>query len=141
MSDLSWEAIKRLVYTRANGCCEYCQTCEANIGQAMHVEHIHPSGGDSPDNLCLSCSNCNLSKAKAVTGTDPETGVTVPLFNPRTQRWNEHFVWVENGLSLEGRTPTGRATVIRLKMNQERILIARRRWIQGGFHPPKDNKR
>jgi hypothetical protein len=24
----------------------------------------------------------------------------------------------------------------RLRMNQERVLIARKRWITGGFHPP-----
>jgi 5-methylcytosine-specific restriction endonuclease McrA len=102
MSELSWNAIKWLVYERAQGCCEYCQTCEANIGQAMHVEHIDPPGGDSPENLCLSCSNCNLSKAKATKGTDPQTGDQVPLFNPRTQNWEDHFEWIDGGLRLRG---------------------------------------
>ena len=49
----------------------------------MHVEHIHPENGDDPENLCLSCPNCNLSKATATTAVDPETGQEVPLFNPR----------------------------------------------------------
>jgi hypothetical protein len=61
MNDLSWNATKKLAYERAQGCCEYCQTSEANIGQAMHVEHIDPASGDILDNLCLSCANCNLS--------------------------------------------------------------------------------
>jgi hypothetical protein len=134
---LSWNALKKLVYERANGCCEYCQTCEANTAQPMHTEHIDPFGDDIADNLCLACTNCNLSKARATTATDPETKTIVSLFNPRTQVWNEHFRWIEDGLILEGLTPIGRATIQRLKMNQERVLISRRRWMMGGFHPPK----
>jgi hypothetical protein len=137
MSEISWNATKRAAYQRAKGCCEYCQTSEANIGQAMHVEHIDPDAGDSLDNLCLSCANCNLSKARAITSLDPETGAQVPLFNPRTQIWAEHFEWIDKGRRLRGLTEAGRATIIRLRMNQDRILIARNRWIAGGFHPPK----
>jgi hypothetical protein len=32
MGELSWNALKQIVYERANGCCEYCQTCETNSG-------------------------------------------------------------------------------------------------------------
>lgn len=134
---LSWNAIKLRVYQRANGCCEYCQTCEGNTAQAMHTEHIDPFGGDILDNLCLACSNCNLSKARATSAIDPETKEVVNLFNPRTQNWHEHFEWIDDGLILKGITSTGRATIQRFKMNQPRVLIARRRWIMGGFHPPK----
>ena len=120
MSEASWAAIKRLVYTRANGCCEYCQTCEDNTGQAMHVEHIDPNGENISDNLCLSCPNCNLSKATSISAIDPLTEERVPLFNPR----------------LQGRTSIGRATVERLKMNQQHVVRARRNWIRAGNHPP-----
>lgn len=136
MREQAWNAVKRLVYDRAQGCCEYCQTCEANLGQAMHVEHIDPAGGDTPENLCLACSNCNLSKARVTTAVDPDTGQRVPLFNPRMHVWAEHFAWMDKGLRLHGLTAIGRATISRLKMNQERVLIARQRWITGGFHPP-----
>jgi hypothetical protein len=51
----------------------------------MHVEHIYPTAGDDPDNLCLSCTNCNLSKAKATAASDPEAGERVDLFNPRIE--------------------------------------------------------
>jgi 5-methylcytosine-specific restriction endonuclease McrA len=99
---LSGRAIRRLVYKRANGCCEYCQTCEANTGQSMHVEHIIPSMGDTPDNLCLSCSNCNLSKAKATHALDPITQEVVPLFNPRKQEWVVHFIWIDGENKSKG---------------------------------------
>jgi hypothetical protein len=102
----------------------------------MHIEHVDPAAGDSPENLCLSCPNCNLSKAAATSAADPETGQIATLFNPRTQSWSEHFLWRENGVRLQGLTPTGRATIARLKMNQDRILIARVRWVESGYHPP-----
>ena len=136
MGRLSQAATRRLVVERANGYCEYCQTCEEMTGQAMHVEHIDPEGGNKPDNLCLACSNCNLSKATATRANDPESGEVASLFNPRLQNWNDHFVWLDGGLRVGGSTPIGRATVIRLKMNQERIIKARRRWIEAGVHPP-----
>jgi hypothetical protein len=40
------------------------------------------------------------------------------------------------GLTLQGKTPTGRATIERLKMNQERVVRARRNWMNAGNHPP-----
>jgi hypothetical protein len=102
----------------------------------MHVEHIDPQGGDLPDNLALSCSNCNLSKAKATSVADPDTGQIVPLFNPRTQTWAEHFAWTEGGRRIDGKTATGRATLERLGMNRERVIISRDVWIRAGAHPP-----
>jgi hypothetical protein len=103
----------------------------------MHVEHINPIDDDDPGNLCLSCSSCNLSKGKATTGHDPETGEDVKLFNPRTQSWDEHFIWVDEGRTIRGITPTGRVTITRLKMNQQRIIRARQNWITAGTHPPE----
>ena len=138
MSESSWAAIRHAVYSRANGCCEYCRTCEDNTGQTMEVEHIDPEGGDILENLCLSCGNCNRSKASATSALDPETGELIALFNPRSQTWSEHFTWIGKGQRVMGLTPTGRATVARLKMNRDHIVNARFRWIIAGFHPPKD---
>jgi hypothetical protein len=136
MSELSWAATVRLVHNRADYCCEYCQTCQKVTGQAMHVEHIDPDGGDHPDNLCLSCSNCNLSKALATSAVDPESGDIVPLFNPRLQQWHDHFEWIENGVRLSGKTDIARATIDRLGMNRERVTVSRKVWVKSGEHPP-----
>jgi len=138
MSELSWNAIRRAVYIRAHACCEYCRTSEDNSGQTMEIEHIDPDGGDVLQNLCLSCGNCNRSKASATSAPDPQTNEEVPLFNPRTQNWSEHFSWIDDGQRILGLTPTGRATVARLKMNREHMVRARQRWIIAGFHPPGD---
>jgi hypothetical protein len=102
----------------------------------MHVEHIDPAQGDDPQNLCLACASCNLSKASATSAVDDITQVITPLFNPRQHRWSDHFQWVEEGAIVIGTTAVGRATVERLKMNIERIVTARRIWIKAGEHPP-----
>ena len=136
MNDLSWQALRKKVYERAQGCCEYCQTSEVNTGQTMHVDHIEPAGGDALDNLCLACWNCNTSKHKTTTAIDPDTQELVPLFSPRSQSWPDHFEWVDQAVRVRGLTAVGRATVERLKMNRAAIVIARSRWVEGGYHPP-----
>lgn len=137
MSQLSWEAIRKKVYDRANGCCEYCQTCESNIGQTMHVDHIIPDGKDELNNLCLACWNCNTSKQTATQAIDPKTNTTVALFDPRNDVWGEHFAWSDNYSILNGLTPKGRATIERLKMNRPMMIGVRQRWVKAGYHPPK----
>lgn len=135
MPSASWNKTKERVYQRANGCCEYCCSCEINIGQTLHVEHINPFLGDSLDNLCLACPNCNLAKASAVKGYDPVSKEEHPLFNPRIQRWEDHFIWGADYSVVNGVTEIGRATVTRLKINRPRMVMTRRRWVQGGLHP------
>ncbi|MEM9950168.1 MAG: HNH endonuclease signature motif containing protein [Chloroflexota bacterium] len=137
MSDsLSWVETKRIVHERAIFRCEYCQTPQKATGQSMHVEHIIPNKSNLLDNLCLACPSCNLSKSSATDATDPQTNEIVALFNPRTQNWSEHFQWEDDGQIIAGKTPIGRATIVRLKMNQLRIVEARKIWILAGIHPP-----
>jgi hypothetical protein len=47
----------------------------------------------------------------------------VRLFNPRRERWAEHFLF--RGVRIMGITPTGRATVQVLAMNDARRLELR----------------
>jgi len=136
MADTAWEALRQQVYQRANGCCEYCQTSELNIGQTMQVDHINPDNGEYIDNLCLACWNCNNHKRAVISVTDAQTGEIFALFNPRTQRWSDHFEWTIQATQIRGITSTGRVTVERLKMNRPSIVIARKRWGEGGYHPP-----
>jgi len=138
--ELSWHDIKQQVYQRARGCCEYCQTCEDNTGQTMQVDHIDPDGTDVLDNLCLACWNCNNHKRKAIHVRDTVSGESVRLYNPRTQRWADHFGWIEGATLVHGLTPIGRATITRLKMNRPVLVVARRRWAIGGYHPPEPDE-
>jgi HNH endonuclease len=136
MSKRSWAETKQFVYERAIAVCEYCQTSEANIGQTLQIDHILPNGGDDIDNLCAACWSCNSYKHKATSAIDSLTVERVPLFNPRTQKWTDHFEWDANATRIYGKTAIGRATVARLRMNRAVVVIARARWVQGGYHPP-----
>jgi hypothetical protein len=107
----------------------------------MMVDHIIPQvagGSDDFDNLCLACPTCNGAKHNFQTGTDPETGEDVPLYHPRNDDWTSHFAWSEDFTEIIGLSPVGRATVLRLNMNLQEVVEARRRWVSVGWHPPSD---
>jgi hypothetical protein len=91
------------------------------------------------DNLRLACRRCNDFKGDRTEATDPDTGGATPIFNPRTDRWAAHFTWSADGSRIEGRTPTGRATVEALRLNNEFIVVARRFWVEAGRWPPDDD--
>jgi hypothetical protein len=59
----------------------------------------------------------NGFKSDHTQGRDPVTGEEARLFNPRTQRWTEHFAWSEDGTQIVGLTPRGRATAVVLQLN------------------------
>jgi hypothetical protein len=126
------------VAARAMHRCEYCHAPEAVFNFPFEVEHIAPvsrGGVKSKINGALACRACNLRKAAHVTGTDPEISAEVRLFNPREDSWDDHFHADPESGTIEGLTPIGRGTVIRLEMNSEAQVAARRQWIRLGIFP------
>jgi hypothetical protein len=124
------------------GRCQYCLTTEDNSGIRLTYDHIIPrskGGATSFENVCLACSACNEHKGGATLALDGVTGEVVPLFHPRAQRWSDHFAWSADATFVEGLTATGRATLIALRMNHPRIVVARGRWARMGWHPPADS--
>jgi hypothetical protein len=81
---------------------------------------------------------CNNFKGVQTEGWDPLTGRTVQLFNPRRQRWSDHFEWSADGTRVLGKTPPGRATVLGLQLNNAIAVMVRREWVAAGWHPPRD---
>ena len=77
----------------------------------LTVDHVVPradEGATELSNLALACLACNARKWKFTVSPDSQTGRSVPLFNPRRQRWQDHFRWVEDDPTrIEGRTATG----------------------------------
>ena len=136
MPKASWEEIRQQVYERAAGCCEYCQTCEANTGQTMQVDHIDPHGSDDLENLCLSCWSCNNYKRRATHVLIHRPRRRSLCFIPAHSSGTSILNGWRNSPRIRGRTPTGRATIVRLKMNRPVIVVARQRWVEGGYHPP-----
>jgi 5-methylcytosine-specific restriction endonuclease McrA len=118
---------RQLVRERAALRCEYCQLAEIHSPVArLQVEHIRPKkhgGDDDPQNLALACIDCNLHKGPNLTGIDPITNQIVAIFNPRNQRWADHFRW--NGIRIEGITDVGRTTVTVMDFNSQDQLQVR----------------
>ena len=137
MSDIS-SRLREEVVRRAGNRCEYCGLSQFGQEAVFHVDHILPQSAGGPstaDNLALACVSCSLRKSARETAPDPESGEQVPLFNPRTQSWADHFHWhVDTVAPL---TATGRATAAALAINRPLILAIRREETLRGRHPPQ----
>ena len=132
-------AIRNFVRQRAGGLCEYCHTSERWQYVPFTMDHVIPlsrGGTDEPDNLALSCFHCNRRKADRTMAVDPVSGEEVPLYNPRVDNWQNHFIWSNDGLQIVGVTAVGRAMVIALELNRERVINIRSADRAVGRHPP-----
>jgi hypothetical protein len=130
-------ALHAEVVLRAGQRCEYCRLSQLGQEAAFHIDHVRPraAGGETTaDNLALACVSCSLRKWAKQTAADPDTGEELPLFNPRTQAWAEHFRW--EGERVIPLTPTGRPTVAALAMNRPLILVIRQEEMARSRHPP-----
>jgi len=141
MSLLS-ESLRELVRKRAENRCEYCLSNQKYILGRLQIDHIHPvvkGGSNAEDNLCLACELCNQYKWTQIESLDPQSRKVVFLFNPRTQKWKEHFTWNQEGTEVIGKTDCGRVTVEALSLNNKLAVIVRKNWIQAGWHPPVES--
>jgi 5-methylcytosine-specific restriction endonuclease McrA len=140
-------ASRQRIRQRADFLCEYCHSSEEASASLFTLDHIVPQslgGDDAEDNLALACHRCNGRRYNFTEGMDSQTNMLVPLFNPRKDRWFEHFTWSVDGYNIFGVTPIGRATIDRLDLNDDfhddgSIQRARRLWIRGGWHPPTED--
>ena len=112
-------SVRQQVLQRANQRCEYCLRPLRYGVSRFHVDHIIPVerhlGSPGLENLACACINCNSNKISDIASYDAISKLLTPLYNPRTQVWNEHFELVVG--SISGRTPIGRVTVRLLQMN------------------------
>jgi HNH endonuclease len=130
-------ALEALVWQRAGGRCEYCQLGQGDLDLPFEIDHIiaeHHQGLTQATNLCLACFACNRYKGPNVAGVDPQTGKVVPLFHPRRHKWSRHFRW--DGSLLVGRTASGRATIITLRLNLDYRVNLRQGLIDEGRFLP-----
>lgn len=134
--------VDQRVRQAAKNRCGYCLSPQHFVMARLEIEHIIPlaQGGTSDEtNLWVACPLCNRYKGDKTTAVDPETDQSVPLFNPRTQNWFQHFRWTEDGLRIVGLTTIGRATATALHLaNDPDALIVRGYWVLAGWHPPQE---
>jgi hypothetical protein len=121
-------SLRRLIEERAGNRCEYC-LIPAEVTFFPHeVDHIiaeKHEGKTIAENLALTCWRCNRYKGTDLGSFDPETGKFCFLFNPRTQKWQEHFK--HEDLQIIRLTPEGRTTVRLLQLNTEERFAERQR--------------
>lgn len=129
------EALRKHVAGRAAFRCEYCLFPEQYATFRHQIDHIISvqHGGQSLlENLAYACVHCNRLKGPNIATLD-QTGQVWRLFDPRDQKWSDHFRL--NGPVIEPVTHIGQATVRLLKINdilrvQERLLLQ-----QAGVYP------
>ena len=118
--------LRRLVVARAEGICEYCLLAEDDTFYGCHVDHIigEKHGGPTDEgNLAFACAFCNQAKGSDIGSINWETGEFVRFFNPRTDRWGEHFVFA--GDRIEALSVIGSVTARILGFNASERLLER----------------
>jgi hypothetical protein len=122
--------LRTAVTQRANHRCEYCHATDRYQIGLFELDHIQPTSRGGPtslENLAYACPHCNDHKWAFLDGTDSTTGESVRLFNPRLDRWDEHFLRPDDAtFEIHGQTPIGRATVQRLQLNHPVFVAVRR---------------
>jgi len=129
-------SLRKLVRQRANGSCEYClmpQSASAFEHEPDHIIPIQHGGDTTAENLALACLRCNRRKGPNIGSFDPKTGALVSFYNPRTQKWKEHFR-LNDGI-IQPLTPEARVTIKILRFNDEQQVDERNRLIALGLYP------
>jgi hypothetical protein len=127
--------LRRLVAERADGLCEYCLIHRDDTFFGCEIEHViaEKHGGlTTPENLALACMTCNRFKGSDIASLSERTAQLCRLFNPRTDRWSDHFKL--DGMVIRGLTDVGEVTAKLLGFNdldrlaEREALIAVRRY-------------
>jgi len=86
--------LRRLVHERAQALCEYCLIHEEDTFFGCQVDHIiseKHSGPTEAQNLASACTFCNRAKGTDLGSMASGSGQLTRFFNPRDDRWSEHF--------------------------------------------------
>jgi hypothetical protein len=136
MSHYLPQATRSQVYSRANFVCEYCLIHQNECHYSLHVDHViglKHGGPDDLDNLACACVFCNLNKGTDLGSIDWATNELVRFFNPRKDRWSEHFRL--EGAYIQPLTKIGEVTVRIFGFNSEDRLLERSLLIEVGSFP------
>jgi len=114
--------LRQTIADRATLLCEYCLIAEADTFYGCEVDHIislKHGGSSEHDNLAYACAPCNRAKGSDV-GSVSTSGEFTRFFNPRADRWSEHFRL--EGSSIRPLTAIGEVTAsARLHQREEMI--------------------
>jgi hypothetical protein len=120
-------ALRRLVASRAGGICEYCLIHEDDTFFGCQVEHVisEKHGGETvAENLAYACVFCNQHKGSDIASLT-DAGQLTRLFNPREERWGDHFAFETDGILIRAQTEIGAVTIKLLQFNHEDRIVER----------------
>ncbi len=128
---------RQFVRERASYCCEYCLVPELFSFIGYEIDHIisrKHGGKNEIENLAWSCAFCNYRK-----GTDLGTilfpkKVLVRFFNPRTDKWHDHFDL--SSAIIVPKTAIGEGTIKIFQFNHIDRLLERETLLTVGLFPP-----
>ena len=132
------KSLRKRIKERAMYLCEYCLSPERFCTAYYDGDHVTPysmGGKEEFENLANACGGCNNNKSNVMQAIDPLSGQIVPLYNPRTDIWADHFCWNDTYLLMRGISPIGRATIKKLKLNREEVVNLRTVLLAVGLHP------
>jgi hypothetical protein len=136
MSSYVSAALRRLVAVRADCLCEYCLIHEDDAVFGCEVDHIiseKHGGATDAENLAYACAFCNRAKGSDIGSIVPGTGRFVRFFNPRTDRWAEHFTL--DGVTIVPLSDVGEVTTRILDFNNSDRLLERQTIQEVGRYP------
>ena len=130
--------LRRLVVERAESTCEYCLIAEADTFFGCEVDHIvseKHGGATKEGNLALACLMCNRKKGSDVGSVVPGSGRFVRFFNPRLDRWGEHFAFDEDDFAITPISDVGTVTEQILRFNDAERKLERKALYEVGRYP------
>lgn len=136
MSGYVSEFLRRSIASRAQGRCEYCLIREDDTDLGLQVEHIiseKHGGPTTGENLAMACVFCNRFKGTDIGSLSPKSGQLIRFFNPRTDRWLDHFAI--DGLEIVPLTEIGSVTIKVLRINHPERLLERKLLQLAGRYP------
>lgn len=138
MSSYISDALRQSVASRADYLCEYCLIHDDDTFLGCEVDHIislKHGGSTEAENLAYACCFCNRHKGSDIASIVKETGNLARFFNPRLDRWAEHFHF--SGNIIEPLTDVGEATARIFGFNASERILERESLIAIGHYPSK----
>jgi hypothetical protein len=128
--------LRHQVAARASNLCEYCLIHENDTAFGCAVDHIislKHGGTSEADNLAYACVFCNRFKGSDIGSIIWETREFTRFYNPRCDRWADHFQLTD--AVLTPLTNIGDATARILGFNDSERLLERQLLIAQKKYP------
>ncbi len=130
------QELRRQVGNRADHLCEYCLIHEKDSVFGCAVDHIislKHGGATDADNLAYACVFCNRFKGSDIGSIIWPTKEFTRFYNPRSDRWAEHFQ--RQNTTLQPLTNIGEVTAKILGFNDSDRLLERQLLINQDKYP------